>query len=101
MVKRFLKALTQAEDYLIRNPEEAKAITQRRIGYNDADMAIVWPKSQYLFSIDQSFIIAMEDEARWMISNNMTAEKQVPNFLDYIYEDALKAVKPEAANIVC
>ena len=42
----------------------------------------------------------MEDEARWMITNNLTTEKQVPNFLDYIYEDGLKAVKPEAVNII-
>jgi hypothetical protein len=42
----------------------------------------------------------MEDEARWMIKNKLTKEKNVPNFLDYIYEDALKAVKPEAVNII-
>jgi NitT/TauT family transport system substrate-binding protein len=42
----------------------------------------------------------MEEEARWMIRNNLTGEKQVPNFLDYIYEDGLKAVRPAAVNIV-
>jgi NitT/TauT family transport system substrate-binding protein len=42
----------------------------------------------------------MEDEARWMISNNLTQEKQVPDFLNYIYEDGLKAVKPEAVKII-
>jgi hypothetical protein len=42
----------------------------------------------------------MEDEARWMIRNNLTTEKQVPDFLDYIREDGLKAVKPEAVNII-
>ncbi len=35
-----------------------------------------------------------------LIANNLTTEKQVPNFLDYIYEDGLKAVKPEAVNII-
>ena len=42
----------------------------------------------------------MEDEARWMTNDGLTTEKQVPNFLDYIYDDALKAVKPEAVNII-
>lgn len=32
--------------------------------------------------------------------NNLTAEKQVPDFLDYLYLDGLQAVKPEAANII-
>jgi len=35
-----------------------------------------------------------------MIKNKLTSEKTVPNFLDYIYEDGLKAVKPEAVNII-
>ena len=42
----------------------------------------------------------MEDEARWLITSNLTAEKQVPNFLGYVKEDALKAVKPEVVDII-
>lgn len=42
----------------------------------------------------------MEDEARWMIGNNMAIEKHVPDFLNYIYEDGLKAVKPESVSII-
>jgi len=42
----------------------------------------------------------MEDEARWMISNRLTTEKTVPDFLDYISADGLKAVRPEAVNII-
>lgn len=63
-------------------------------------MAAVWDKNQFSLSLDQSLILAMEDEARWMIKNNLTNEKNVPNFLDYIYEDGLKAVKPEAENVI-
>jgi hypothetical protein len=42
----------------------------------------------------------MEDEARMMIKNNLTTERQVPNFADYIYEDALKGIRSEAVNII-
>jgi hypothetical protein len=42
----------------------------------------------------------MEDEARWMISNKLTAENQIPDFLNYIYEAGLNAVKPEAVKIL-
>ncbi len=42
----------------------------------------------------------MEDEARWIIKNNLTTEKTVPNFSDYIYEAGLEAIKPEAVNII-
>jgi len=62
-------------------------------------METVWFQNQFSLSLDQSLILAMEDEARWMISNSLTTEKTVPNFLDYIYPDGLSAVKPGAVRI--
>ena len=41
----------------------------------------------------------MNDEGRWMINNNLTTEKTLPYFRDYIYTKALEKVKPEAVNI--
>ena len=65
---------------------------------------LIWqkfgPSSQSSVSLDQSLIAAMEDEARWMIKNNLTREKQIPDFMNYIYVDGLKAVKPEAVKII-
>ncbi len=100
LVSRFLKSLAQAEEYTIRNPVEAKAIIQKRLNLDAAYMETVWSQNQFSLSLDQSLILAMEDEARWMINNNLTTEKNVPDFLDYIYEDGLKAVKPEVVNII-
>ncbi|MBI4330233.1 MAG: hypothetical protein HY673_02995 [Chloroflexi bacterium] len=100
LVARLLNSLAQADDYLIRHPAEAKAIVQKHLNVDDSYMSKVWAEHQFTLSLDQSLIIAMEDEARWMIRNNLTAEKQVPNFLEYLYEDALKSVRPEAAKII-
>jgi NitT/TauT family transport system substrate-binding protein len=61
---------------------------------------MIWPRYQLALSLEQSLITAMEDEARWMINNNLTGEKQIPDFVNYIYIDGLKAVKPEAVNII-
>ncbi len=100
LVKKLLSSLIQAEKFQISHPGEAKAIVQRRLKYDDAYMADIWPEQQFALSFDQSLILAMEDEARWMINNGLTVEKQVPDFLNYIYLDGLEAVKPEAANII-
>jgi NitT/TauT family transport system substrate-binding protein len=100
LVRRLLKSLAQAEEYVIRNPAEAKAIVQRRLNLEASYMETVWSQNQFSLSLDQSLVTAMEDEARWMISNQMTTEKRVPDFLNYIYEDGLKAIKPEAVNII-
>ena len=100
LASRFLKSLAQAEEYAIRNPAEAKAIIQKRLNLDAAYMETVWSQNQFSLSLDQALILTMEDEARWMIKNNLTTEKQVPDFLNYIYEEGLKAVKPEAVNII-
>jgi NitT/TauT family transport system substrate-binding protein len=100
LVKRFLHALNQAEGYIVEHPAEAKAILRERYHYDDEYVARIWPEHQFALSLDQSLIVALEDEARWMIGNNMTSEKQVPDFLNYIYEDGLKAIKPEAVSII-
>ena len=100
MIKRLIKSLVQAESYLASHQSEAKAIVRKRMNFDDAYLKIIWPRYQFLLSLDQSLITAMEDEARWMIKNKLTSEKTVPNFLDYIYEDGLKVVKPESVNII-
>jgi NitT/TauT family transport system substrate-binding protein len=99
-LKRLIKSLVQAENYLVTHKNESKAIIRKRMNFDDAYMEIIWPRYQFTLSLDQSLIIAMEDEARWMIKNNLTTEKEVPDFLEYISEAGLKSVKPEAVNII-
>jgi NitT/TauT family transport system substrate-binding protein len=100
LLKRFMKSLLQAEDYLIQNGDQARAIVQKRLGYDDRYIKTIWPEHQFSLRLDQSLILAMEDQARWMIENRLTAEKNVPNFPEYIHEDSLEAVKPLAVNII-
>jgi NitT/TauT family transport system substrate-binding protein len=100
LVIRFLKSLALAEEYAIHHPVEAKAIVQKQLDLNAAYMDTVWSQNEFYLSLDQSLILAMEDEARWMIENNLTTEMQMPDFVEYIYVDGLKAIRPEAVNII-
>ena len=99
-INKLLKSLVQAENYALSHPTESKAILQKRLNYTGEYMATIWPQHQYSLTLDQSLITAMEDEGRWMIDNNLTIERQLPNFLDSVHEDGLKAIKPEAVNII-
>jgi NitT/TauT family transport system substrate-binding protein len=100
LARQFLKSLAQAEEYITQHPAEAKKILQKRLKLDDTYIATVWSQNQFSLSLDQSLIAAMEDEARWMIKNNLTREKQIPDFMNYVYVDGLKAVKPEAVKII-
>lgn len=97
---KFFRALAQAEEYVLRDPDKALRIIQKRLHLDDAYMKTVWSQNQFALSLDQSLIAAMEDEGRWLIQSNLTPEKQMPDFLDYIDERALKAVKPAVVNII-
>jgi NitT/TauT family transport system substrate-binding protein len=100
LVIRFLQSLALAEEYAILYPGEARAIVQKQLDLDAAYMETVWSQNQFSLSLDQSLIAAMEDEARWRIENNLTAETEAPDFLDYVYVDSLEAVKPNAVNII-
>jgi ABC-type nitrate/sulfonate/bicarbonate transport system substrate-binding protein len=101
--KRLMKSLLEAEDYLIQNADHARGIVQKRLGYDDYDeryIETIWPEHQFTVRLDQSLILAMEDQARWMIENNLTEEKNVPDFLDYIHSQGLESVRPAAVNLI-
>ncbi len=99
-VTRLLKSLVRAQEYVARNPVEARAVVRERLGLDAAYMETAWPQNQFTLSLDQSLIVAMEDEARWMISNKLTTEKTVPDFTDYVWPDGLEAVSPQSVNLI-
>ena len=97
---RFLSSLAQAEGYITSHPNESRAIVQRRLNLTSAYMPTVWQQNQFSLSLDESLILAMEDEARWMIANNLTNTTTVPDFRRYIYTEGMKSVKPGSVNII-
>jgi len=100
LVNRFLKSLLQAEDYTINHPAEAKAIVKNQLNLTDAYIGKAWTQNQFSLSLDQSLLLTMQDEAQWLISNHLTNATTVPNFINNVYQDGLKSIKPSAVNII-
>jgi len=99
LINRFLISLAQAEEYSIVHPKIARAIIQKRLHRDDKYMSAVWPDHQFSLSLDQSLVTAMEDEGRWMIKNDITTERTIPDFRDHICTLGLEEIKPESVNI--
>ena len=97
---QFLQALSESEDEIVQHPQEAKAEIQNRLGYDEKYIAIIWPEHEFGLSLDQSLILAMEDEARWLLDNRLITGKIVPDFVNFIYFKGMETVKPEAVNII-
>lgn len=99
-VEKMLRALARAEEFAGKNPAEAQKIVSDFSGIEIGIVRDVWPDTNFTVSLDQSLILALEDESRWAIQNRLTTARKIPNYLDYIYFDGLKAVKPEAVRIL-
>jgi NitT/TauT family transport system substrate-binding protein len=96
---RFLRALDQAEDFVIHYPDAAKQTLCNDRNYTSNYTEKIWNSHQFTLSLEQTLILRMEDQSRWMIRNNLTSSP-VPNFLNYIYIDGLESVDPASVNII-
>lgn len=97
-IKRFLRALDKAEHYVLANEEEAKSTIARRWGLEPEFIRQVWDKTRLNVTLNQSMVISMENVAKWKL-NKEGQVADVPNFLDYIFTDALDAIDPTAVTI--
>ena len=99
-IKRFLQAIRKAELFYLNDPQKAIDIIVKKGNLEPERFKRMLLKIEYKLSLDKALLIAMEDEARWHIENRYTDAKEVPNYLDQIYFDALESVSPDAVNIV-
>lgn len=96
---RFMRSLDDARQYSLDHPDEMEAIVKSRLNMTDEYLAAVWPDHGFALSLDRSLLLAMNDEARWMIENNLTSATSLPSFQVSVNTTALKAVRPDAVNI--
>ena len=100
VLTRYFKALSDSEQYIYSHEKEAKTVIKQKMNLSDEYSDVIWAKSQFIQSLDQGMIIAMEDEARWILKNNLSDKKEIPNFLNYINIDPLSTVDPDAIQII-
>jgi NitT/TauT family transport system substrate-binding protein len=95
-----LRALIKSEEFAKKHPERAKKVVSNKTGVQESEVARLWPDLRLEISIEQPFLISLENEARWVIRNKLTDRKKVPNYLNFIYLDALEAVRPKGVSII-
>lgn len=99
-VQRFLKSLRMARDFLVKHPDEAKAVVAKRLGLEAPYLESVWPRHQFDLSLDNSLVVAMEDEARWKIDNGDLRATSLPDFVRTIYRQGLDAAYSAGQNMM-
>ena len=95
---RLMNGIDLANDFIHHNNEEAKNLVGSWLEKPVQDIPL--DIFDFQLTLDQTLLLTLEDEARWAIQNKLTDKTKIPNYLDYIYFDALEKVKPEAVTIV-
>ena len=101
LIERLIKAVIKAEEFARKNKEQAIKVAAEQLGTGrEKEVIADWDSPVFRISLDQSLLVTLEAEARWAIKNKLTETTEIPNYLDYIYLDALEKVKPDAVGII-
>ena len=99
-VRKLLRALIKAEEFVRENRPEAEKIVADFTGMDEATVREIWPVYSYAVRLDQSLVLALEEETRWAVKGGLPGEEKTPDYLDHIYLQGLESIKPKAVRIL-
>lgn len=99
-IKAILRALLKAEKYAEEHPEEVIGTLTSVLNIDSESASGMAGDYEYAVSIDQAFLITLENEARWEIERGSTDETKVPNYMNYIHYESLEVVDSESVNML-
>ena len=100
-IEKVLRALLRAERWAKEQPANARVLVARDNEGSAEELELIFSLNDFRVRLDQSLLFILENTARWEIGLMPQAQRPtLPNYLDFIYVDGLKAVKPEAITII-
>lgn len=96
---KFLRALAQADDFIVQRPDETAAIAQGYLEVMAAEIRQLMGFYHYQLSLDQAMLIGLEGTARWYIQQSDDRRRSIPNFINLINSESLRSVRPDAINL--
>ena len=78
----------------------AQELVTESLKIDNETVSALWDGYSFQISLDQALLVSWDNIGRWSIDNNFTDKKMIPNYLNYIYLDALDTVKPDSITII-
>lgn len=98
-LKKFLRGVLRAADFTRNNPGKSQSIMAKHIGTRSMPYRKEWSDYSFTISLDQSLVLNLEDQARWILSQSADTPQKTPNFMDFINTGPLQEVQPHAVRI--
>ncbi|MEQ9106199.1 MAG: ABC transporter substrate-binding protein [Limnobacter sp.] len=100
-VSAVLAALSEAIQFIKKNPEEAKRILARDAGVDPEIAEIIWPTYRFELSLQQSLLTTVQGQARWARrEGHVNKALGEPEFLNYIDASLLRKLSAKAVDYV-
>jgi NitT/TauT family transport system substrate-binding protein len=99
-IERFIQALLDADAYIKEHAYDLYDIILLHDKISKEYLDYAKTKQQYAVELTQNLIVLIEDQTRWAIRNHITQRSSIPNYIEYIYSDALEKTKPNAITII-
>lgn len=98
-IRRFLRAVLRANRLIVDRPAEARSITAANCGMDIGTVEREWGNFDFVTHLDETLLLTLEDEARWMIGKQAGRGNKTPNFADHVDTKGLMAVDPQSVRL--
>lgn len=99
-IQRVLQGVVAASKFIHDNPVAALNLLGVATNVDGSTIGEYFDPEDYTVGLDQSLLLALEEQARWVMHRGLVAPRAMPNFLSAIKYRDLEAVQPDAVRIV-
>jgi NitT/TauT family transport system substrate-binding protein len=100
ITERVVKSLIKASQFIHDNQDESRRIVAKYLKMDRSLLDDISATYRFKISLEQSFLKTLVNQSKWAIKNGLTDKTKVPNFLEFVYLDALVSVKPDGVTII-
>ncbi len=100
VIERVIRSLINASRFIQDNPDRSRKIVAQHLNIDETLLRELAATYRFKISLDQSFLLTLENQANWAIRNKLTKQILVPNFLNSIYLDGLAKIDPHSMTII-
>lgn len=100
VLKKFVTGMIRAEQFVVSHPAETEDFVKVEFRHDSGYLKSAWHKFNITIGLPQALLLVLDDQARWILANKLTTAEKIPNYLNFMYFDALEKVKSEAVTII-
>lgn len=100
MLQRFLAGLHDASERIQQQPLMARGIIASASNLLPDVLDKTFDPGEFRLHLDQSLLLALDDQSRWSIQRKFLSPRPLPNYLHHIEAAPLYSVAPAAVTII-